>query len=250
LEASADAFVSAAAVRLVTADRVLAEALGKLMLASSSRQRNVVELLLSGKLDSRLLGGQRVFQLVRSAKPPEKQQLQELLKSLQNPDRQAIVERYAKHLAETPSPENGKKVFAKHCAGCHRVAGTGVNIGPEISDTRTKQPRELLTAILNPSLAVDNRYFQTSILTADGRTLQGLLESETLDSLVIRTTAGEQEIVRRADIELKRISPKSLMPDGFENSISPSDMSDLISFLKNWRYLDGSVPAVLPARKP
>jgi hypothetical protein len=32
------------------------------------------------------------------------------------------------------------------------------------------------------------------------------------------------------------------MPDGFEKSINVQEMADLLRFLKDWRYLDGSVP--------
>jgi hypothetical protein len=32
------------------------------------------------------------------------------------------------------------------------------------------------------------------------------------------------------------------MPVGLERNITPQQMADLLSFLKNWRYLDGSVP--------
>jgi hypothetical protein len=32
------------------------------------------------------------------------------------------------------------------------------------------------------------------------------------------------------------------MPDGFEKLILPQDMADLISFIKNWRYLDDHSP--------
>ena len=33
-----------------------------------------------------------------------------------------------------------------------------------------------------------------------------------------------------------------VMPVGFEKTITVEQMSDLISYLKNWRYLDGSIP--------
>jgi hypothetical protein len=33
------------------------------------------------------------------------------------------------------------------------------------------------------------------------------------------------------------------MPDGLEKEIPPPAMADLLSFIKNWRYLDGAVPA-------
>ena len=34
----------------------------------------------------------------------------------------------------------------------------------------------------------------------------------------------------------------SLMPVGLEKQITIEQMADLIAFIKNWRYLDGSVP--------
>ena len=33
------------------------------------------------------------------------------------------------------------------------------------------------------------------------------------------------------------------MPVGVEKNINPQQMADLIFWLKNWRYLDGKVPA-------
>jgi hypothetical protein len=32
------------------------------------------------------------------------------------------------------------------------------------------------------------------------------------------------------------------MPEGLEKTITIVEMADLIAFLKNWRYLDGTVP--------
>ena len=32
------------------------------------------------------------------------------------------------------------------------------------------------------------------------------------------------------------------MPEGLERQIPPPDMADLLSFIKNWRYLDGRTP--------
>jgi hypothetical protein len=33
------------------------------------------------------------------------------------------------------------------------------------------------------------------------------------------------------------------MPEGMEKNITLEEMTDLLTFLKNWRYLNGSVPA-------
>jgi hypothetical protein len=32
------------------------------------------------------------------------------------------------------------------------------------------------------------------------------------------------------------------MPEGLERNISLQQMADVISFIKNWRYLDGQTP--------
>jgi hypothetical protein len=32
------------------------------------------------------------------------------------------------------------------------------------------------------------------------------------------------------------------MPEGLERQIPHQDMADLLSFIKNWRYLDGRTP--------
>ncbi len=32
------------------------------------------------------------------------------------------------------------------------------------------------------------------------------------------------------------------MPEGIETQIDRQSMADLISFVKNWRYMDGSIP--------
>ena len=36
----------------------------------------------------------------------------------------------------------------------------------------------------------------------------------------------------------------SLMPEGLEKNIPHQDMADVITFVKNWRYLNGAVPGL------
>jgi hypothetical protein len=46
----------------------------------------------------------------------------------------------------------------------------------------------------------------------------------------------------RADIAELRATGLSLMPEGWDKTLPPQEMADLISFIKNWRYLDGRTP--------
>ena len=76
--------------------------------------------------------------------------------------------------------------------------------------------------------------------------LAGTLVAVELLQHLERTYAGhavEQfATALRSDIEEIASSGVSLMPEGLEKNIPVADMADLISFLKNWRYLDGATP--------
>ena len=56
-------------------------------------------------------------------------------------------------------------------------------------------------------------------------------------------------MVRRIDIEEIKSRGVSLMPVGLEKDISLQQMADLVSFVKNWRYLDGRIPLEKPLPK-
>lgn len=130
----------------------------------------------------------------------------------------------------------GKKVFAQACIVCHRIDGVGVNVGPDISDTRDKTPESILTAILNPNAAIDAAFLQYSAITADGRVIDGLLIDDRTEGVTLRKQGGESTFIARSELDGLKASGASLMPDGFERLINESDMANLVAYLKNWRY--------------
>lgn len=157
-------------------------------------------------------------------------------------DRDTVLAKYRTATEIRGVALQGRAVFEKNCVTCHRVAGIGVNVGPDIADTRDKTPAYLLTNILDPNRAVDANYFGYTLITRQGRVLTGLVKSETASSITIRLPEGKEETVLRTDVEELKSSGLSLMPVGFEKTITLDQMADLIAFLKNWRYLDGTVP--------
>jgi hypothetical protein len=48
----------------------------------------------------------------------------------------------------------------------------------------------------------------------------------------------------KEDIDSIRSTGISLMPDGIEEQIDEQGMSDLVGYLKNWRYTGGESPKV------
>ena len=69
--------------------------------------------------------------------------------SLVNADRQAVLDKYRAALALEAFPKRGEIVFRKNCATCHKIGEIGVQVAPDISDSRTRQPIQILTDILN-----------------------------------------------------------------------------------------------------
>jgi len=176
-----------------------------------------------------------------------RKQANELLASALPADRQQVLAEYQKALTLSADPLRGRAVFEKNCTTCHKIGDLGVNVGPDIADSRTKTPAGLLTDILQPNKAIDNNYMSYTLITQDGKILTGIIAAETASSVTLRQPEDKTVIVLRQDIDEMRSSGVSLMPDGLEKNITIEQMADLISFIKNWRYLDGQVPAGIAA---
>ncbi|WDQ18615.1 PVC-type heme-binding CxxCH protein [Rhodopirellula sp. P2] len=153
-------------------------------------------------------------------------------------DRAKVLEQYAEvaNRFSTADVSTGRKLFAQHCSNCHRMEGVGHAVGPDISDSRTKTAEALLVAVLNPDAAIDASFTRYQILTVDGEVVSGLLHKEDSDSVTLLEAGNQQRRVNRDDIETFRAVDASLMPSGMEQTLSVDQMSDLIGYLKRWRY--------------
>jgi putative membrane-bound dehydrogenase domain len=165
-----------------------------------------------------------------------------LLQQAPPEDRVKVLTEYAAALTMASDPRRGQAIFEKNCATCHRINNIGINVGPDISDSATKTPEFLLTNILDPNRAVDNNYFSFTIVDTDGLVHTGVIANETSTAVTLRWAEGKEVTIPRDDIDMMKNNGVSLMPVGLERTISPQEMADLISFIKNWRYLDGQVP--------
>jgi putative heme-binding domain-containing protein len=157
-------------------------------------------------------------------------------------DRKNVLEQYGKALSLSADANRGREVFRKNCTSCHRIGDLGVNVAPDIADSRTRTPASLLTDILDPNRAIDNNYFSYTVVTLDGKVHTGIIAAETASSITLRQQENKTLSLLRQDIEEMRSNGVSLMPVGLEKEITVEQMADLISFIKNWRYLDGRVP--------
>jgi putative membrane-bound dehydrogenase-like protein len=194
------------------------------------------------------LDASRTRQLVQHRDPVIRERARKLLQDNLPAERQAVLKQYRAALDMAGDAKRGSEVFRKNCATCHRVRGIGTDVGPDIADTRTKTLAALLNDIIVPNQAIDNNYINYLVSTKDGRVLTGILAAETATSVTLKRAEGQSDVVLRKDIEEITSTGISLMPEGLEKTISVAEMADLLRFLKDWRYLDGSVPTAPPER--
>jgi putative heme-binding domain-containing protein len=130
----------------------------------------------------------------------------------------------------------GKALFFQssglQCVNCHRVNGTGAQVGPDLSHIAKQQTRtQLLESLLEPSKQIDPKYVAYLVETTDGRLHTGLLALKD-DKEVDLRIAGDKE-VRIPAAKVERLVPqsKSLMPDLLLRDLTAEQAADLLEFL-------------------
>ncbi|MCA1963049.1 MAG: DUF1080 domain-containing protein [Prosthecobacter sp.] len=163
-----------------------------------------------------------------------KGEMAELAKKLfgeANTDRAKVVTSYLDAAKKPGDAKKGQQLFATLCITCHKHGQLGVDVGPPLSDVKVKPPEALLSDILDPNRMFEARWSAYTIETTDGRTLSGLIQSETADAIVLTMMGGVKESLPRSAIKDMKSLDRTLMPDGLEAAISKEQMSDLIAFL-------------------
>jgi putative heme-binding domain-containing protein len=222
---------------------VIRRAILSALFASKERQLALLGAIEEGKIAATEIDPVRAKQLTESKDEAVREKAKQVLAAAAPASRKEVLEAYQPALTLKGDPQRGREVFQKNCVTCHRVGDLGVNVAPDISDTRTKKPEQLLLDILAPNRAIDANYFAYAVVTKDGKTESGVIASESSSSITLKQPEGKTLTLLRSDIEELRNTGISLMPVGVEKNINQQQMADLIFWLKNWRYLDGKVPA-------
>lgn len=212
------------------------------LLTSEPRITKLLDLVESNQVSFLEIGQTRLASLQQVKNPEIQARLQKLIAANAPADRSKVLEEYQAALTHEHDPLRGRELFAKNCAQCHKIGDLGVEVAPNISDSRVKTQAQLLTDILDPNRAIDNNYFSYTLVDKAGTVATGIISAETSSSVTLKQPEGKTLTVLRSDIEQLKPNGVSLMPVGFEKQLTVAQMADVISFVKNWRYLDGSVP--------
>jgi len=144
----------------------------------------------------------------------------------------------AELLKRQGDPGRGKALFAGAgtCAKCHVVNGEGKAVGPNLSGVGAKLSREALyESILAPSAAISHSYETHTALLEDGRSLTGLLVSQSPKEVVIRGADGIDVTVPAADVEQLVKQPVSLMPADLASTLSAEELVDVVAWMETLR---------------
>jgi putative heme-binding domain-containing protein len=146
-------------------------------------------------------------------------------------NRKQVLADFADVATSTGDATNGKAVFTKHCATCHKFHGEGAAIGPDLSGMSVHGKEQLLGHVLDPNRDVEGNYQAYVVILTDGRVLNGLLGGESNTSIELVDAEGKRLPILREEIEEVSKTGTSLMPEGFEKQLTRSELVDLLEFL-------------------
>lgn len=140
-------------------------------------------------------------------------------------------------LSARGKPERGRALFADlkglACVKCHAVGGQGGGVGPELTSIGAKYPKdELITAVLYPSSKISSGYEPVVIATADGRVVTGIVKGETAEAVELEDADAKRQRITTSEIEERKRSDVSLMPNGLAEGLARQDFADLIAYLE------------------
>jgi putative heme-binding domain-containing protein len=129
--------------------------------------------------------------------------------------------------------DHGKAVFRRVCINCHKVHHEGADLGPDMTQVGKRLAAvKLVESIIDPNAEVDAKYLSTLVVTDEGKSISGLLVSETPDQLVIYD-GKEQQTIPVASIEERVKLKQSSMPEGLAATLSPTEFLDVITYLRS-----------------
>jgi len=193
----------------------------------------------SGAIPTWLIQPDKRNRLKSLTDPSLRERAQKLFESVGGADRRKVYEQHKDVLQLAADVERGRDVFRKACLSCHQHYGEGAKVGPDLTGLRNQPGEALLLHILVPDAEIHPGFESYAVETLDGRLITGLLVSETPSEITLRASLGAEETISRSNIEARRLSPLSMMPQGFEETLTRQELADLIGFLKQTSNISG-----------
>lgn len=128
----------------------------------------------------------------------------------------------------------GRRVFlgrTAQCARCHRLAGRGGEIGPDLTTAHRLPPLRLLESVVQPSREVAPQFVGWSIRGEDGRVFEGLFLTERGEDELYASSDGQIVSIQHDQIADRRPLANSIMPEGLVDRLTDRELADLLAYL-------------------
>jgi putative heme-binding domain-containing protein len=229
----------AAVEALVVCLRAAPERLATRIASALAKHRAGGERLLdeiqNGKASPRLLLDREVQVRLAQAKidglEDRIKKLTEGLPDLEERIRRLMAERLGGFARASPDAGRGAAVFEKTCSPCHKVAGKGNKVGPELDGIANRGLERLLEDTLDPSRNVDQAFRVTVVTLTDGQVRTGLLLAEEGAVLLLADAQGKTFQVPKDEVAARESSGLSLMPSDIAEKLPEGEFYDLMAFL-------------------
>ena len=132
--------------------------------------------------------------------------------------------------------KNGERAYAAaRCVVCHRFGGDGGATGPDLSQVAGRFGlKELAEAIVEPSKVISDQYAAHVIVPVAGKQFIGKIANEAngvLTVVVDPEDASKVVQIKVADIEERRVSKVSLMPEKLLDGLNENEVLDLLAYM-------------------
>ena len=159
-------------------------------------------------------------------------------------NKEQLLEKYKSMLTEerleVASASRGRVVYQKTCASCHVMYDQGGKVGPELTGSNRANLDYILLNSVAPSYDVAEGYRTVVVATVDGRLVMGVVAEEDDNRLVLKTVEEPRMIIAKSDIEERKVSEKSMMPEGQLEQLSPDEVADLIKYLQTTQQVEAA----------
>jgi putative heme-binding domain-containing protein len=150
-------------------------------------------------------------------------------------EREGVLKRFDRALDLAGDVARGEQAFKRVCEKCHRINGSGADVGPDLGTVRNRPASLLLADILLPSRSIAAGYEAYVVERISGGIESGVLRAQSPDAIVLRREEGKETIIPRQDIKQMTLLALSLMPADLDAQLDPQQMADLMAFIRGGR---------------
>lgn len=129
-------------------------------------------------------------------------------------------------------PAQGKALYAAVCGTCHTLFGQGAKVGPDLTGSNRTNLEYLLDNVLDPNAVIGKDYQLNVFELADGRLASGIIKDETSAAWKVAMPGGLEQLITKAEVKKRTVSPVSTMPEGLFDALPPEQLVHLVAWLQ------------------